>query len=185
MKDQPIPQWLKEAADKYAKSDYFGYVEIGWTEIRQKEINAWLSGATSPEAAKYHGGDAVAFLQWAGENEYVYNTDDGYWWKNKIPYLSSELYSIFNKDYKGDGATSHEAARLHSGVNQDEWISVDDDVPNLGEFVLVNIETDTVLKGRLMNNGWAAMFLDGERLTKERKVTHWRPLPSPPINDKP
>lgn len=63
----------------------------------------------------------------------------------------------------------------------DDWIPVKKENPVPGEFVLIIIETDTILKGRLMNNGWAAMFLDGEHLVgPDRDVTHWRPLPPLP-----
>jgi hypothetical protein len=62
----------------------------------------------------------------------------------------------------------------------DGWISVETP-PEVGEYVLVIVGEDTVLKGRLMNNGWTAFFSDGEKLVGEiRPVTMWQPLPSPP-----
>lgn len=64
------------------------------------------------------------------------------------------------------------------------WISVKEP-PEIGEYVLVNIGEDTVLKGRLMNNGWTAFFSDGENLVDDlRPVTHWQPLPKSPKKSK-
>ena len=61
------------------------------------------------------------------------------------------------------------------------WVRVEDDLPEIGEYVLVNVGEDTVLKGRLMDNGWTAFFMDGERLVGDiRPVTHWMPVPLPP-----
>ena len=62
----------------------------------------------------------------------------------------------------------------------DNWESLSNP-PEVGKYVLVNVGTDTVLKGRLMNNGWTAMFADGEKLVGDvRPVTGWQPLPAPP-----
>jgi len=62
-----------------------------------------------------------------------------------------------------------------------DWVSVEKELPEVGEYVLVNIGEDTVLKGRLMMNGWAVMYADGEKLADDlRPVTHHKPLPTPP-----
>jgi len=67
----------------------------------------------------------------------------------------------------------------------DGWIDVKERLPEEGEFVLVNLFTDLILKGRLQSNGllsnaWSAFYADGEHFTEEDAVTHWMPLPSPP-----
>lgn len=65
---------------------------------------------------------------------------------------------------------------------QDEgWVPVESHLPKIGEYVFVNIKPDTVLKGRLLNNGWTAFFSDGETVVSPiRPVTHWMKQPAPP-----
>ena len=36
------------------------------------------------------------------------------------------------------------------------WISVEDRLPEIGIYVLINIGEDTCLKGKLLYNGWVA-----------------------------
>lgn len=60
---------------------------------------------------------------------------------------------------------------------QDDWISVDDRLPNVNEMVLVfmlgRITKKPVMKvDELTQDGW--------RLTDAGFITHWMPLPSPP-----
>jgi len=62
-----------------------------------------------------------------------------------------------------------------------DWISVDNP-PAIGKFVSVLFDdNETILQGRLMLNGWAACFIDGEILVgNQRKIIGWQPLPTPP-----
>lgn len=60
------------------------------------------------------------------------------------------------------------------------WINVNDDKPVVGEYVLLLLEGQIMLKGRLCNNGWSAYFADGEKLVGTREVTHWMPEPTLP-----
>lgn len=70
--------------------------------------------------------------------------------------------------------------RLRERVRElEEWISVDNP-PEVGEFVLVYNTEGATLIGRLLNNGWAAIFLDGEKLMGELTALFWKNLPQPP-----
>jgi hypothetical protein len=69
---------------------------------------------------------------------------------------------------------------LDESAAQDDWISVDERLPEISEYVMVHNIEGATLVGRLMSNGWVAMFADGEKLMGNLTATHWRPLPSPP-----
>lgn len=62
------------------------------------------------------------------------------------------------------------------------WIPVSpDSMPEAGEYVLLLFDNGwNWLKGRWMNNGWVALYADGEHLVKDNIVTHFAY-----INDKP
>jgi hypothetical protein len=60
------------------------------------------------------------------------------------------------------------------------WIETKNETPIIGDPVLVLLEGETLLRGKLNYNGWAAFFADGERLVGTREVTHWMPLPPLP-----
>lgn len=62
----------------------------------------------------------------------------------------------------------------------DNWIESKKALPVVGEYVLVLLEGETMLKGRLCSNGWSAFFADGEKLVGTRDVTHWTHLPALP-----
>jgi Protein of unknown function (DUF551) len=62
----------------------------------------------------------------------------------------------------------------------EDWISINDQLPKIMEYVMVYNTEGATLIGRLMSNGWVAMFADGEILMSELTATHWRPLPEPP-----
>lgn len=61
-----------------------------------------------------------------------------------------------------------------------EWISANKQPPPIGEYVLANLEGETILVGQLMNNGWCIFFADGQKAAGTRIVTHWMPLPQSP-----
>lgn len=50
-----------------------------------------------------------------------------------------------------------------AAAREEDWISVEDRLPEIGEYVMVYNTERATLIGRLMNNGWAAMFADGEQ----------------------
>jgi hypothetical protein len=61
-----------------------------------------------------------------------------------------------------------------------DWISVKDRLPEIGEYVLVYNTEHATLVGRLMSNGWVAMFADGENFMGELTAVYWRRLPAAP-----
>ena len=66
-----------------------------------------------------------------------------------LAYLSKEMHDAYI-EARTELKTRFKQSLPQAGSgNQDGWISVDNK-PEIGEYVLVNIETDTVLKGRLM-----------------------------------
>ena len=62
----------------------------------------------------------------------------------------------------------------------ENWIEVKNETPIVGEYVLLLLEGETLLKGKLNYNGWAAFFADGEKKIGTREVTHWMYLPTLP-----
>lgn len=62
----------------------------------------------------------------------------------------------------------------------ENWTETRKGDPVVGEYVLLLLEGETMLKGRLCSNGWSAFFADGEKLVGTREVTHWMYLPALP-----
>lgn len=65
---------------------------------------------------------------------------------------------------------------VEQGIN---WISTKDTLPAVDEYVLILLESETFLKGRLKRSFipdekiWVAFFLDGENVCTGRDVTHF------------
>ena len=76
---------------------------------------------------------------------------DEWWWEEKIKRIADHLIS--------------------NGVTVQEWVSVDDRLPNLFENVLV-FRDGKISIDYNEENGWFAYDLNGKR------ATHWMPLPS-------
>ena len=64
---------------------------------------------------------------------------------------------------------------LDSGVTVQEWISVDDRLPDDDEVVIICTDKNFVYAGELIGDTW---FLDNDSWTAT--VTHWMPTPNPP-----
>ena len=64
---------------------------------------------------------------------------------------------------------------LDSGVTVQEWVSVDDRLPEDGDVVIICTNKNFVYAGELIGDTW---FLDNDSWTAT--VTHWMPLPQPP-----
>ena len=64
---------------------------------------------------------------------------------------------------------------LDNGVTVQEWISVDDRLPDDDEVVIICTDKNFVYAGELIGDTW---FLDNDSWTAT--VTHWMPLPEPP-----
>ena len=79
------------------------------------------------------------------------------------------------KGYKGNDCTFEQGADwlIRNGVTVQEWISVDDRLPNPFESVLV-FRDGKISIDYNEGNGWFAYDFNGKR------VTHWMPLPHPP-----
>ena len=78
--------------------------------------------------------------------------------------------------------TAHEPSADVQPVNQ--WISVKDRLPEIGQKVLVyypkwdgnEIQVAHLMRKRTM------FYVDGINIRAEN-ITHWQPLPKPPVND--
>ena len=87
------------------------------------------------------------------------------------------------KGYKGNDCTFEQGADwlIAHGVTVQEWISVDDRLPEPFVSVLVHMPGEepcpTVREGFISNDGiWqSAMFR-----REPGEVTHWQPMPQPP-----
>ena len=80
------------------------------------------------------------------------------------------------KCYANDCHISEVADHLISnGVTVQEWISVNDRLPDDDEVVIICTDKNFVYAGELIGDTW---FLDNDSWTAT--VTHWMPLPQPP-----
>ena len=70
---------------------------------------------------------------------------------------------------------------LDSGVTVQEWISVDDRLPEVGGYVVCIAKRNPFSRfmpmvARIEKNGWANPITD----QYISEVTHWMPIPQPP-----
>ena len=64
---------------------------------------------------------------------------------------------------------------IANGVTVQEWVSVDDRLPDDDEVVIICTDKNFVYAGELIGDTW---FLDNDSWTAT--VTHWMPTPQPP-----
>ena len=67
---------------------------------------------------------------------------------------------------------------ISHGVTVQEWISVEDRLPEDDEIVIICTDDNFIYAGELIGDTW---FLDNDSWTAT--VTHWMPLPEPPKGD--
>ena len=100
--------------------------------------------------------------------------------KEKLVELLTEFYGCDPMYYGVDALTIAQHLIAH-GVTVQEWISVNDRLPEPYVSVLVNMPGEkpfrTVREGFISNDGiWqSAMFR-----REPGEVTHWKPMPQPP-----
>ena len=100
--------------------------------------------------------------------------------KEKLVELLTEFYGCDPMYYDVDALAIAQHLIAH-GVTVQEWISVDDRLPEPFVSVLVNMPGEkpfpTVREGFISNDGiWqSAMFR-----REPGEVTHWKPMPQPP-----
>lgn len=91
------------------------------------------------------------------------------------------LWKVYRQNSKDRNFSRHsldwtdalEAMREFARQERDEWISVEDRLPGLGQHVIIYIgNSHEVISVR-----WVKGCL---RFYKEHHITHWQPLPSPP-----
>ena len=84
--------------------------------------------------------------------------------------------------YWGSGTSEEIADHLiDNGVTVQEWISVDDELPKTGEYVVCIAKENPFSRfmpmvARIEKNGWVNPMT--EQYISE--VTHWQPMPNPP-----
>ena len=73
-------------------------------------------------------------------------------------------------------ATNTRIAELEAAQR---WISVDERLPEVGQWVLVLIDAETLVF-QFMGGSWSN---EDEYIFAVSDVTHWMPLPPPPVTD--
>ena len=81
-------------------------------------------------------------------------------------------------DYSFEDVVDH---LISSGVTVQEWISVDDELPEAGGYVVCIAKRNPFSRfmpmvARIEKNGWVNPITD----QYISEVTHWMPLPQPP-----
>lgn len=66
-----------------------------------------------------------------------------------------------------------------SHASKSPWISTDI-LPEVGEYYLVIVNTDIVLKAKLCHDGWMIFYSDGQKAAEFSEVTHYMVLPTAP-----
>ena len=95
-----------------------------------------------------------------------------------LPLTTSDTY-FTNNEWKD--TYGWEVIKWLDETDTDNWISVEDGLPEIGENILVSIENGwNTLMGNLYNDGWMIYYQDGFKKEGDDKVTHWQPLPTPP-----
>ena len=94
--------------------------------------------------------------------------------REKLVELLTEFYGCDPMYYDVDALAIAQHLITH-GVTVQEWISVDDRLPDDDEVVIICTDKNFVYAGELIGDTW---FLDNDSWTAT--VTHWMPTPQPP-----
>ena len=70
---------------------------------------------------------------------------------------------------------------LQNKLGTINWFSVDVQLPEIGEYVLIYNTEGAALIGRRFTHDWVALFADGEQEMKELTATHWAYINPPKI----
>lgn len=100
--------------------------------------------------------------------------------REKLVELLEEVIAIQQCGFGDPRPTYETAARylISHGVTVQEWISVDDRLPEKDEIVIICTDKNFIYAGELIGDTW---FLDNDSWTET--VTHWMPMPHPPKGD--
>ena len=71
----------------------------------------------------------------------------------------------------------YEFGQLYDEVTKPQWISVGDELPEVGVAVLTITPRGTQRVGFYEDGWWLANYID---LVRMGSITHWMPLPQPP-----
>ena len=103
--------------------------------------------------------------------------------REKLVYLVKNALRAYGKDLEKTVEPYEFIADflIHSGVTVQEWISVDDELPEVGGYVVCIAKRNPFSRfmpmvARIEKNGWVNPIT--EQYISE--VTHWMPLPEPP-----
>ena len=95
-----------------------------------------------------------------------------------------KLIELIDNMLPHEGKTFEEALADHlisNGVTVQEWISVEDELPEIGRYVVCIAKENPFSRfmpmvARIKKNGWVNPMT--EQYISE--VTHWMPMPNPP-----
>lgn len=90
-------------------------------------------------------------------------------------------HDIFSEPVTTYAKLAIDALKKENGVTVQEWISVDDELPETGGYVVCIAKRNPFSRfmpmvARIEKNGWANPIT--EQYISE--VTHWMPMPNPP-----
>ena len=103
--------------------------------------------------------------------------------KERLVYLVKNALRAYGKDLEETVEPYEFIADflIHSGVTVQEWISVYDELPEVGGYVVCIAKRNPFsrfmpMAARIEKNGWV------DPMTEQyiSEVTHWMPMPNPP-----
>lgn len=91
-----------------------------------------------------------------------------------------EFINWFEERFALNENNIYEFGQLYDEVTKSQWISVEDEMPMEYEEVLAiaNVDGNIVPFVGVCENGM--FYFIEPTIRKERRVTHWMPLPQPP-----
>ena len=103
--------------------------------------------------------------------------------REKLVELLKEVVAIQQCGFGDPRPTYETAARylISHGVTVQEWISVDDRLPENNQWALCFMKDKSFGTFRVFQWNYIDwQWNDGNERWKEKDVTHWMPLPQPP-----
>lgn len=108
------------------------------------------------------------------------------WWCFVHNSLPSETARKLHKEAVDTINNEGDLLDRHIIERQNQWIRVEDKLPNIGDYSLILMEVDqNIERGKYLGDGdWRGNWFSRKGRNCTYKVTHWMPMPELPVEDK-